>query len=970
MMMDAATPSERNIISVVAADMVGSTSHITACDPDDAQAFLDRWFDHVRDAVERAGGLIVQYAGDGGVAIFGWPISFEDHAERACIAAWDIQQGLAGSSGPRGSPVLFRVGVHSGLAGVRKVAFNGTSRFDVAGATVHLAAKLQQAACPGEVLISAETAKLCRSSLDLGPQQTSARRVEAIDVHCLKARPHGVNHSHVPRQYGAPIVGRLEEMKLLRERLPRPGGAGYSVAIIGEAGIGKTRLAAAAMAEASAPEVRTLVFRGDAQMRTTPFAAARALIGNLLALHSASADHLQLASRQLNIDANDRTMLEDFLLAAKPDAREQKPNRTQTQLARALVNAFSALAVTQPTLLLAEDLQLIDQESRQFLRLLARAKSPQPLCLLLTGRPESLDEAREIAETIIALQPLPRSQMEELGRQLWQGGGLPACLLSRAIERADGIPFVLEELLRSTDATGTFGLQQLPQSVESVIHARLQQLSPKAKSIAQGLSLLGEEVELDFAAAVLDADMDELLNVLFELERYAFVHPVSGHCTRFRHQIIAESCADTLPRERRQMIHRAAIRVITQRYPSLRGRLPFHAEGAGETEIALGYLWEAGLEARRNSAMASLGLIFDHALKLIERLGDAAEDKYVDFVLMSMPSMWQGGEFKKINYHLGRAMELARRQNRPGQVCGALSQLGLICWFEARYEEGIPLTSEGLEMARALRSPALIYVNQLFLSSLLYAIGHAARAISLLEQLCDMLTGELENARLDQSAMPRAMTLAFMGWFMNSTGQYTEGLDCARRALEIAAREQDPYAEVLARISMGRNLLLLHRNEEAVACMSVALELVDRNGYVSVKANLAGALTTALARTGSPHRAVSLVEACLEEELQLRSGRADVSYLYIGYAEALVRCGNVERGLATVDHAMAIARDIQNPWLVVCCLGLRSRLLAEFAPDAPQISRDLEEQQRICQQFGVVAWPMVHMASEPLKQSA
>ncbi|HEY4973676.1 MAG TPA: tetratricopeptide repeat protein, partial [Steroidobacteraceae bacterium] len=202
------------------------------------------------------------------------------------------------------------------------------------------------------------------------------------------------------------------------------------------------------------------------------------------------------------------------------------------------------------------------------------------------------------------------------------------------------------------------------------------------------------------------------------------------------------------------------------------------------------------------------------------------------------------------------------------------------------------------------------------------------------------------------------------------TGQYTEGLDCARRALEIAAREQDPYAEVLARTSMGRNLLLLHRNEEAVACMSVALELVDRNGYVSVKANLAGAMTTALTRTGNAHRAVSLVEACLEEELQLRSGRADVAYLFVGYAEALVRCGSVERGLSTVDQAMAIARDIRNPWLVVCCLGLRARLLAELAPEAPEISRDLEEQQRICQQFGVVAWSMVHMASEPLKQSA
>src|SRR5215831_12024151 len=154
MAVGSATTADRNIITVLAVDMMGSTRHIAACDPDEAQAFLDRCLDYIRNSVERVGGQIVHFAGDGGIAIFGWPSAYEDHADRACIAAWDIQRHSE-SSGPGGHPVSFRVGVHSGLVGLRKGGRKAIARFDVAGATVHVAAKLQQEAAPGEVRVSA-----------------------------------------------------------------------------------------------------------------------------------------------------------------------------------------------------------------------------------------------------------------------------------------------------------------------------------------------------------------------------------------------------------------------------------------------------------------------------------------------------------------------------------------------------------------------------------------------------------------------------------------------------------------------------------------------------------------------------------------------------------------------------------------------------------------------------------------------
>src|SRR5262249_52273653 len=277
-------------------------------------------------------------------------------------------------------------------------------------------------------------------------------------------------------------------------------------------------------------------------------------------------------------------------------SRQRFSETTQAQIARALVNAFVALALARPTFLLIEDLQWVDTESRQFLELLARVQTAQPLCIVLTSRPESTGQAAAIAETTVHLQPLSRANMEALGRQLWPENQSQA-VFDRALERADGVPFILEEFLRSADTADN--AQLLPQSVASVIHARLQRLSPKIKTLAQTLSLLGEEVQIPLATAVLGVEVGELLNGLFELERFAFVHPLVGNTTRFRHQIIAQACADTIPRDQRRKIHRAAIRAITQRFPSLHGhyeQLAFHAEEAGETEAALGYLWEAAVE--------------------------------------------------------------------------------------------------------------------------------------------------------------------------------------------------------------------------------------------------------------------------------------------------------------------------------------------------------------------------------------
>jgi hypothetical protein len=254
-----------------------------------------------------------------------------------------------------------------------------------------------------------------------------------------------------------------------------------------------------------------------------------------------------------------------------------------------------------------------------------------------------------------------------------------------------------------------------------------------------------------------------LLRRRSELERLSIVHPLIANSIRFRHAIVAEACAETVPGARREQIHRAAMEAILSTTDVGRHyeRLAFHAEGAHDDERALEYLRLAALNARRASASGSLYLTFKRAMTCIERVGEPAEEKFVDFVLMAFGSLAQIGEFRSLGIYLPRALQLARKQNRKGKVCAALCHTGLVSWFEARYAEERAQSEQALEIARELDSLPLIFAAKFNLANALYGLGALGSAIALQRELCSMLTGDLETARLGAAGIPGAIVRSF-----------------------------------------------------------------------------------------------------------------------------------------------------------------------------------------------------------------
>ena len=964
---------ERSIVTLVAFDTVGSTEKIADLDPDDAQVFLDKILAYIRQKVESAGGIVGSFHGDGGFGIFGWPHSLEDHADRACEAAWYIQHPRNPGEFPltvHGEPVEFRVGVHSGLVGFRQLQTGVGSNLDLVGANVHQAAALQKAAPTNGIVISNDAKSLCKSGLSLKKYQSDElKQVNGGPFHLLCAAPKQSWLGDIAARYPFPMVGRESERRQIDAALAPVPTRPSSAAIIGEPGIGKSRLASAVAESWISDSKNVFLFTGNARRQTTPFTLAKTLI---------------LTALNLDDDANEDQILHALSIAGIPqthiaelgasvfklsDAPEpQTRAQTTKQVATRLVQTFSTLTNNTMPHLLIEDVHLIDPESLDCLAMIATWRDCSHMVTLMTGRPEAGAVLSGIARSVIHLQPMRALEMTALATNFGGQQPLDKQLIEEALRQADGVPFILEQLLVSSQLQSHKAKGGLPQTVESLIHGRLNMLSKRAKSIVQTISVVGDEIELDVAMNLLGVSIDELQPCVNELSRFGLLRGDVSNTLRFQHAIITAACLNTVPKLKRKAVHKAAVDAIMAAYPQTDSqfeRLAFHAEGAGDLEMALDYLWLAGLQARRSAASASLLKIFKRAMSCLEEAGKQADERYVDFVLLACAALLQIGEFEEMKRDVPVALEIARGLDDPDKVCGVLAQLGMLQWFEGNYREALKTCSEALTLAERLKSPPLIFAAELMNASVLHGLGKVNDAITMQKALCDRLTAELASARLGAAAVPSSMSLAFLGWFMVETGDYAEALRHTDRALKIAERYRDPYAEVLARNAQGRTLLCLNRAEDAMRTMLAAKRICDSEGFDAINPHVTGRLAAAMARSGSTEVAVKIAGELADKTNGERTGYLEMFNFRLGYGEALFRNGQHQQGLEQVNGAMSMAEQIDSPCLKVQALSIRICLLEMGGTDKAQVRKDRRQRQKLCEAFQLVAWePNVEKVSQ------
>lgn len=949
---------DRRLLSILSVDMVGSSRHVESLDLDDTQILLDAALSHIQNAVQTASGTVISFNGDGALAIFGWPDANEAHAERACEAAWNIQYKRDQSEGLSGA-VQFRVGVNSGLITIRHLDLGITARLDAIGAPTHVAAGLQQEAEPGGILISDMTAELCRGRLTLEP--VAAVNVDAKlsgKAYRLCAAPSLISPTPLGKRFSAELVGRDAERAEIMEMLSAHAKSTRSLTLIGDPGLGKSHLASDIIRNYEQGGRNVFVVEGHELGRSKSFALFRDLLISILGSRSIDVETTILAELTGN---ESRSSIDAVLeIVGGEVSGSHTVQSTQTDIATIFAKLVRRLVLDPTCLLVVEDLHYIDPESRQVLRILARQSDTEPLSILITARPEAEEAAMQITEHIMLLTPLTDASMGLLCERTWPDRLLAPKQFALAIRQAAGNPLIFEQIMLHVAKGSALSGAELPRTIESLIHARIGKLLPVAQSAVQTLSLLGERVDLKLARALCGDALDQNSDVLAQLESFAFIHRSDGECIRFRHALIAKACASTINRKMRREVHKAAIDEITRIHDNLADYYPdlaHHAIGADEDKVAVEYLWLAARRARRTAASQSLMQLFDDAMACCKRLGPSGESRFVDFVLLSFETFHLVGAIDQIAPLIETAAEYAEQQNRPDRLCAALCHAGITRWYQGRFADGVQIMQPALEQAKSLNHLPLRFAAQFTLAQQHHNLGEIEKAYELILDLCDLLTGDLEFARLGAMGLPASIAHAHAGYYILERGQYIQAELHCRRGLEIATNGQDAYSEVLARIGLGRTLNLQLRYAEALDCLAKAQTLIEVHGFDPANPNNIGLMCTALARSDRATEAKEIAENCISKGMLDRTGSYEQHYFALGYGEALVSGGDLIAGFEQIDAAIAVGRKSANPCILVQSMTLMAQLSALHMTNANTAQRLIEERDAIAARFHLAPAP-------------
>ena len=693
--------AERRQVTVMFSDLVGSTALSARMDPEDLREVISAYQKCVAQVVQRFGGFVAKYMGDGVLVYFGYPQAHEDDAERAVRAGLELVTAV--NALKAGASLQTRVGIATGLVVVGDLIGSGDAQErGIVGETPNLAARLQGIAEPNMVVIAGDTRKLLGNLFeleDLGPKDLKGiagpvRAWAALRTSSAEGRFEALHAGGLTE-----LVGREEELELLLRRWSKAKtGESQVVLFSGEAGIGKSRLTAALLEHlASEPHTRLRYFCSPqhtdsafypiiGQMERAAGLAhddtAQAKLGKLdalLAQTSTSTEDAALFAEMLSLPNDGRYPKLDLT----PELRRQRT-------LGALVAQMEALAKRNPVLMIFEDTHWIDPTSLEVLgRVADRIRSLRVL-LLVTFRPEF--DAPWVGRPHVTALTLNRLGERDISAMIDRVVGnklLPGKIRQDIIERTDGIPLFVEEMTKAVLEAGSENAAQrtaasiplsalaVPASLQASLMARLDRLGP-AKEIGQIGSAIGREFSHALLAAVVGKSKVELASALDRLivAGLLFRFGVPPDATYlFKHALVQDAAYSTLLRSRRQQLHGRIATTLESQFPEIAAGQPEivarHYTEAVLSDAAIDWWSKAGELALRRSAFAEAVVHLDRAIGLAEGLVDNPAHRLRKLRLQTVYAQAlvhaRGQGAAETNAAFARARELASGVDNPAE---------------------------------------------------------------------------------------------------------------------------------------------------------------------------------------------------------------------------------------------------------------------------------------------------------------
>jgi class 3 adenylate cyclase/tetratricopeptide (TPR) repeat protein len=693
--------AERRQVTVMFCDLVGSTALSARLDPEDLRAVIGAYHRCVAAVIERAGGFVAKYMGDGLLAYFGYPGADEHDAERAVRAGLALVEAVTGLGTAAGASLQVRVGIATGLVVVGDLVGEGASQEQaVVGETPNLAARLQALAAPGMVVIGPSTRRVTGGLFDyedLGPVEIKG--LPAPVAASLVLRESGT-HSRFEalRATVTPLVDRDEELAMLHRRWQQAkSGEGCVVLLSGEPGIGKSRLAETLLQQ--------LVDEPHTRVRTfcSPHHQDHALYPTIAQLERAAGfrredtpaqrlDKLEAVLAQATSDLDEAAPLLAALLSVTTGDRYAPLNlsrqKQKERTLRALVAQVEGLA-RQPVLLLFEDAQWSDPTSLELLDLIIDRVPALQVLLIVTFRPEFTPPwVGRPHVSLLSLNRLAPRQRAEMIAGVTGGKALPKEVADQIIDRTDGVPLFVEELTKAVvesgiladagdryTAAGPLTPLAIPTSLQASLLARLDRLAP-VREVAQIGAALGRHFSHELITAVAPMPQPQLDGALAQLVATELIYrrgtPPDAEYS-FKHTLVQDAAYSTLLRSRRQQLHARIAATLEDRFPEIVVAQPallgHHCEEAALAEKAVDYWLAAGRQAWARSAAAEAVALLQRGLALVPALPDGNRRRETELDLRIAVGQalfatrgWGSPELDAVHF---RARELASMLNRP-----------------------------------------------------------------------------------------------------------------------------------------------------------------------------------------------------------------------------------------------------------------------------------------------------------------
>ena len=955
-----ALEGERKQVTVLFADMKGSMELLADRDPEEARKLLDPVIEHMMEAVHRYEGTVSNLMGDGIMALFGAPLSHEDHAVRACYAALRMQESVNryadGVRRTEGVPIQIRVGLNSGEVVVGSIGNDLKMDYTAIGQTVHLASRMEQMALPGSIMVSDDTHKLTEGYFrfkGLGLVQVRGLTApigayELEGVGPLRTRLEVAAWRGLVR-----FVGRQPEMDQMRRALElAKRGHGQITAVVGEPGVGKSRLCY---------EFKILEQTGCKVLEAYSVSHGKAY--PYLPITELLKGHLQIApeddeqTRREKVAGKvvllDRS-LEDtlpyifFLLGiSDPDSTLQQMDaairrqRTFDAIKRLLLRE----SLSQPLIVVFEDLHWIDGETQAFLDVLSESVASARILLLVNYRPEHRHSwGSKTYYTQLRLDPLGQEDAQELLTALLGSGDRLTPVRALILEKTEGNPFFMEEVVQTLaeekvllGERGNYRLEkpaaelQIPPTVQVALASRIDRLGSEEKGLLQTLAVMGKKFSSSLLKTVVEKPENELYQLLSQLQRGEFIYEQPAFPEveyTFKHALTQEVAYNSVLTERRRVLHERAARAIEELYRDQLeehyGDLAHHYSRSGNIEKAVEYLKLAGQQAAQRSANVEAVSHLTTALELLKALPNTPERAQQELVVQTTlgPALsnTKGPAAPEVLHAYARARELCQQVGETPQRFQVLRGLWYFYLHRVELQTARELGEQLLTLAQHVGDPALLLEAHYALGNTLNYLGEFAAARAHFEQGIALYDRQQHRAHAfrygqDPGVICHAYAALTLWWL----GYPEQALRRSHQAVTLARELAHPFSLGIALVFAAWLHLLRRAGPLTQECADAAIALAAEHGFTVLFAQGTIYRGWALAeRSAEPAAGQGQREEGITQMQQgLAAWRATGAKVFRPYglallAEASAKLARHEAGLTLLAEALGMTNDTEE----------------------------------------------------------